>query len=636
MNCLFLALEGFTAAALASARNGGRLPALEPLANSGLLADLTFPLADARAAMLVSAMTGTWPDQHGILVAETADAVGSPLQPVPATDRAQAALCEPLDMHGIECVSVGWPVAITGQTERSAIVSEESVHPESLASILSDCRLRADELDAEAIEPLAPRWRQVNQAVDNRLAALAGALADNVSRHAAFLTLLDERHWQFATLCLSLPGELDSLERASEPFADELFTGLGVRAMPLLDAFLAEIVRRVPAETNVIIAGLPHSEMPDVPGFVLMHGDAFEMGATLRAITALDLAPLVWRVCGFQSAGMPGTALLPAVRTSHPQRALEIAWTPPANHRPRDHARLLKVPAPILKKEGEPVQAGELWHYNSLSVLGRSLIARAEWLPALPVLEALTRLAPNDRTARCQLSNCQKLLGLHSAALDSAYAAVHPQFRDDPTPLLLAAELEVITGNPGSARKLLDQAKPYLAGAPNTGLLHAKALIALREWSHAADILKSAVRATPREAHAHLLLARCHLAHRHWQEAFDSAVQAANLDASNPLTHEIMGHALLEMGMYEQARQAFEAAIASRPRWPRPWARLALLARRAGKPETEVTRFIGHYRRLKREAGERRQARLESAALALLDTASSPFTAPISRVCGRG
>ena len=634
MKCLFLALEGFTSAVLADARAGGQLPSLELLASAGLLTELSFPLADARVAMLVSAMTGTWPDQHGILLAETSEDGGDSLRPVDATDRAQPALWEPLDAHGIGSVSVGWPVSITGQTARAAIVSAGFghsptlgftpklaglVHPEGLERDLAECWLRPEELDSATLAPLVPRCREVNQAVDNRLAALATALAENVSRHAAFLALLDAQPWQFATLCLSLPAELDSLERASAPLADDLLNGLCGRAWPLLDAFLAEIFARIPAGCNVVVTGLPHPETPATPGFVILSGKGFLPSATVRGVTVLDLAPLIWRACGFQSAGMPGSGLLPALQPAHPQRVFSIAWTPPLGHRPRNYGRLLEVRAPILKKEGESVQPGELWHYSSLSVLGRSLMARDEWLQALPVLDAVTRLAPNDWPARCQLSGCQRLLGLHADALDTIYAAVHPQFGTDPTPLLLAAELEVLTGHPGTARKLLDQAAPQLPGTPGTSLLHAKALIALREWQQAAAVLALAVRATPREAAAHLLLARCHLAQRHWQDAFDCALQAGNLDASNPLTHEILGHALLGMGMDDQAWKAFEAATAVRPRWPRPWAKLAMLARRRGKPEEEIARLTAHYRKLKQEADERRQARFDSALGTLRD-----------------
>jgi tetratricopeptide (TPR) repeat protein len=631
MSCLFIALEGLTSAALATARAAGAWPSLERLAAAGQVADMTFPLADARVATLASAMTGTWPDQHGILTAQTADAPGEPLRPVSAADRAQPAIWETLDAQGVDCVSVGWPLAITGTTARTALVAagfgcspgpgfvpefNALVQPADLTSELGECWLRPEELGADTIAALAPGWQQVNQEVDHRLAALGAALAENVSRHAAFLALLETRPWQCATLCLSLPAELASLERASEPLADDLFAGLGRRALPLLDAILAEILRRMPPGCAVIIAGLPHAEQPAAPGFVLLHGEAFQPAA-LRALTVLDLAPVVWRACGLSAAKMPGRGLLPAVRPTHPCRAFDRPWNPPAEHRPLDRGRLLVVGEPIVKWEGERLEPGEFWHYHTLSVLGRSLMAHDEWQQALPVLDALTRLAPHDRFAWCHLAECQRLLGLFDEALESAHAAVHAPSGGDPMPLLVAAELEAVARHPEAARQLLQRAAPALAHAPACRLLHAKVLIALSDWTEAVEVLATAAREMPHEALPHLLRARCYLALQKWQEAFDAGLQAGNLDAGNPLTHEFIGHALVALRMEGQAWKAFETAAALRPQWPRPWAKLAMLARRMGKPQQEIDRLTEQYWTLKRAANERRQARRESAVRAV-------------------
>jgi tetratricopeptide (TPR) repeat protein len=627
MKCLFLALEGFTAAALAAAREAGGLPSLERLASGGSVAEMVFSLADSRVAMLVSAMTGTWPDQHGILTAQTADGPGELLRPVSAEDRGQPAFWETLDAQGIESVSVGWPVAITGTTAHGAIVAagfgytplpESSprldgfLHPAELARGLEECWLRPEELGAATIAALVPGWQQVNQEVDNRLAALGVALAENASRHAAFLMLLESRAWQCATLCLSLPAELESLERASEPLADDLLAGLGHRALPLLEAFFAEILRRIPPECAVIIAGLPHPERPVAPGFVLLYGSAFQP-APLRAVTVLDLAPAVWSACGFTAAKMPGRGLLPAVRSAHPRRAFDAAWSLSTEHRPLDRARLLEVSDAIVKWEDEGVEPEEFWHYHTLALLGRSLMGRDDWLEALPVLDALTRLVPNNRAAWCQLAECQRLLGFYEEALRSAHAAVNIEPGGDPTALLVAAELEAETEHPETARRLLEQAAPALANASASRLLHAKVLIALRNWREAIDVLANAAQETPRESLVYLLLARCHLALAQWQEAFEAALKAGNLDAGNPLTYEFLGHALVALGMDDQARKAFETATAVRPQWPRPWAKLAMLARRMGRPRREIDHLTEQYRKVKHEANQRRQARRDAA-----------------------
>jgi hypothetical protein len=62
------------------------------------------------------------------------------------------------------------------------------------------------------------------------------------------------------------------------------------------------------------------------------------------------------------------------------------------------------------------------------------------------------------------------------------------------------------------------------------------------------------------------------------------------------------------MGMLEQAWQAFESATVQNPRWPRPWANLAWLARRMDKPKAEIDRCTDRFLEKRRENIDRRQA----------------------------
>ena len=632
MTCCFLALEGFTANALLAARAAGKLPSLDNLAAKGVLGELTFPLADARVAMLVSAMTGTWPDQHGILLARTVEPAGQTLRPSQAADRQEPAFWELLDNHALPGISVGWPLAITGQTNNTAIVSagfgrtptrdfqpdlSRLVHPANLASRLADCWLRPEELEAGMIAALAPQWRTVNQTVDQRLSLLGGVLAENVSRHAAFLELLDTHPAAMASLCLSLPGELASLERASQPLADDLFAGLGERALPLLNAFFTEIFNRLPVATHIVVAGLPHAETPAEPGFVLLSGPNVNPAACLQMASVLDLTPLVWQICGYHLPGLADPGLHGVFKTAPARQAFDHPQNPAPGQSPLNYATLTAVTEPLIEQPGEPLPPVELWRYQALGILGRSLLARQAWLGALPVLAASTRLAPNDQKAHLRLGACQQALGLLEEALDTTYACINPQLGSDPEPLLRAAELEALTGHPERARKLLEQAAPELAKAPQLRRLHADILIYLREWKAATGLWSALVAETPQNAYAQMRLARCHLAQSNWHAAFDCSLASARLYAPNARNYEILGHALLGMGWQEQAWKAFESATAINPAWPRPWAKLVLLARKMDKPEAEIARLTAHYQLVK-DADHKQQAARKATARACL------------------
>lgn len=632
MSCLLIVLEGFSASALANAKASDHLSSWHDLAARGLLGELTFPLSDARIATLVSAITGTWPDQHGILMARTRDAAHPGWRPMLPVDRAQPTAWETLDAHGIDCISVGWPLAIAGCTTRSAIVEcgfgvtpapefkpnlAGSVSPTRLADPLADCWYRPDEFHAESIAPLVPNWNIVNQAVDNRLGLLSAVLAENVSRHSAFVRLLDTEPWQFATLCLSLPAELASLTQASASLGDDLFTDLHERSLPLLNDFLNEILRRLPTDTDLVIAGLPIPGEADQPGFFLLHGPAFSQTNRPLQANLLDLVPLVWSACGYQTVGtMPGRGLLPVIRSGHSQRGFDRSWQPPAEHQSTRLDNLLEVtqPYPPIKGMFRPE---ETLHLDSLGILGRSLMAHQEALRALPVLDALTRLVPSDSRAWLQLCDCQQMLGLMQESLNSAYTALDYRMKNDPAPYLQAATLEVICGQPEAARTLLAQAYPLIAEHSPRQLQYARILIFLRDWPAAIAKLEEIAKSTPPSARALRLLARCHLAQQTWQEAFDCAIESLKHDPTHPRTHEILAYSLLGLGMRNQAWQAFESAVDAAPTWPRPRAALAMLARRMGKPKDQIEDYLASYQKVKQEAQEKRSA-LQDAARRLI------------------
>ena len=146
-------------------------------------------------------------------------------------------------------------------------------------------------------------------------------MAENFSRLTAFLELLDSeafRDARLASLLLSLPGELASLERASEPMADGLLDGLSHRGLELLDSFLVAILGKIPADANLVIAAIPHVETPAEGGMLLISGPAFEPTALPPSVGIPEIAPLVWGACGFRPIGMPACRLTSVLRRELP------------------------------------------------------------------------------------------------------------------------------------------------------------------------------------------------------------------------------------------------------------------------------------------------------------------------------
>ncbi|MEI6637404.1 MAG: tetratricopeptide repeat protein [Planctomycetota bacterium] len=606
MKTLFLALEGLSAPAFRAALERGALPALDRVVAGGALAELHFPIADARLAMVVSAMTGTWPDEHAILLGETGDPVARTLRPVTAADRARPALWEVLDADGIGSIAVGWPMAITGQTAHAGIVAAgfgsspapgqpaevgQWIHPASLADTLVDCVLRPEDVGIAALSALSPQWRSVDPAIDARPAFLGEAVAENFSRLTAFLELLDSeafRDARLAALLLSLPGELASLERASEPMADGLLDGLSHRGLELLDSFLVAILGKIPADANLVIAAIPHVETPAEGGMLLISGPAFEPTALPPSVGIPEIAPLVWGACGFRPIGMPACRLTSVLRRELPLLDPTSASPPRLDRAAAAVENLLAVESLSEISPGVPLPAGDRWHLNALSFLSRSLVAKGDDRAALPVLEVQARLLPHVQRAHLLLADCRRRLGLLEEALDSAYAAIDPRHGTDPVALLQAAELEVVLGRPEKARALLDQAAPQVAAYPHHRRQQANILIFLRDWPAAEVMFEALVTEAPHDPWILYRLARCHVARGNWQRAHDLAVASIRLDPNRALVHELLGVALHGLGLVAQARSAFENAARLDPRVERPQRTLDSLIDAMKSPQAEI------------------------------------------------
>ena len=629
MKTLFIALEGFTGPAFRRTRELGALPVIDSRCASGGIANLHFPLADMRAAMLVSAMTGSWPDQHGILTAEIGDPAAKTLRPVTTADRSRSTLWELLDDEGVPSLSVGWPLAINGKTKNAAIVSSEfglatayskssptsGLYPPSLNEQLAKCILRPEKVDSVALGSLMPGWASVDPSLDARPGFLAKILAENVSRHAAFLELIssqEARTYGFATLCLSIVGELASLERASESMGDGLLEGLSDRGLPLLNAFLEAILNAIPPETNLIIAGIPHVENPEAGGILLISGGAFVEGSLPKSVGITEIAPLVLSSCGFLPVNLSNTRLISVIRKELPLKDSKAESAHHPDPQSPDFHHLLAIESELQVQPGQQPLPGELWHLMALSVLSRSLMARGESASALPVLEAQAILLPGNQKAQLLLCECRQSLGLLEAALDSAYAAIHPFHGNDPIALLTAAELEALIGRPQKARSLLQQATPEMEGFPQHRLLQANVLIFLRDWPEAEALLEVLAKESPEDAYIRYRLCRCHVARSNWQEAFDHALESIRIEPSRALVHELLGYALQGMGMLEQSRTAFENAAKLSPQWARPRAMLVVLARKMGRTREELDALQADYSKTKLESDKRRNMDLEN------------------------
>lgn len=639
---LLLVLEGFTGEEGVGAPFGHQLPALRALVRGGSQAWLPGPPAGSRLAALGSLMTGAWPDQHGLLLPLVPSADGSAIRPVDAGDRERPAFWEMLDQQGLGCLSVGWP-AVAGASLAHGIAVDAAfgtpgvspgkenlarcIVPSGEAPALAECWMKPEELDVGELAVLVPEWGKVPQERDPRLAMVAGAVAHDVSRHAAFLELIAREGWNVASLVLSLPAELARIEASAKGGESDCFAGLGERGWTLLDALIAAILEALPAGTRIMIAGLPDAGLPvsetSPRGFLFLHGPGIAADAVFNGASLLDMAPTLWRLHGFSAPWVAGRALVEALEdgAAPPAKDFGIPWRPPVS-----------PPA-----AGGPAPTSvwlTRWQIAALHLRASSLMARGEWLSAMPLLERQLILQPDSLGLLMLLVECQYFAGLHREALTNAWDLLELADPDDPLPLLMVAGLEATTGAFPTARRMLDDAAPKVEKRPAARLFQARVLIHLRQWQEAKTVLLALRIDEPGNAAALGLLARAQLGLRQWTDACGSALQATSLNLQDAPTHEVLGMALLKMGLKEEAWKAFATATRVTPSWSRPWARLVHLSRQLGRSHEEVERLTARYHAAGTAARKKHEAYLDSlkslrgAGLEELQAASTPTERP--------
>jgi tetratricopeptide (TPR) repeat protein len=198
--------------------------------------------------------------------------------------------------------------------------------------------------------------------------------------------------------------------------------------------------------------------------------------------------------------------------------------------------------------------------------LARSLCDGSRWVEALPLLQELYELFPENDEFAAMLTTCQIRLGLLDEASEMAEAALE-MFSDEARSLTLNAQLQYERGDYLSAYHFLEAARRL---APeNQSVLEqiGMALIQLRRWEEAEKICRQVINLDADHALAWIGLAHVPLHFRHYPEAVDSALTAVGLAFEQPLAHYNLGIGLIRLNDLDRAEQAFETTLRFCPRF---------------------------------------------------------------------
>lgn len=588
---ILICFEGAEWADLSARIDAGELPAMAALIERGACGTLGRFSSLPTMASAVSLATGCHPARHDVLAPLRPDPESDQIHPVVASDRQVPGLWDILSAAGVSVQSVGWPASHGSQPKEGMVVSNafgdplvpqdasalsSMIHPERLVAPLSELVLHPEATTAEMIEFFVPRWQEIHQDHDPRLALVGRALAQIASTHNAFTWLLENESASFSTAYYRCPISLSSPPNHRDDRAgDDPFGNPAGAAWRHLDLMLARIIDLTGGDASIWVVGLPSRETSEASGFLIATGPEVVPDSLILGARVTDVVPSVLASMGFliEEGTFDGRVLPELVpefeRSGATRRALpgESDLEPPLTGEPIRQSsdelrRFLHHAEGVTVVDNDQLwkQARKDWQW----LRSRTLAEAGRYLEALPLLEELAEQQPERVDYAALLADSQFHLGLLAEALENArvVAELAPAQANG---LLLQARIEAEMGSFEEAAQTIEEAKSLQPDHPELLIQLAVILTRLRRWDEVIQLCERVLERHPESAEAHLGMARAMLALRRLPEARSWALEAIARNYAIPLAHLVLGVTLLRQDHKAEAAMAFETALRLQP-----------------------------------------------------------------------
>jgi tetratricopeptide (TPR) repeat protein len=325
-----------------------------------------------------SLITGHPPDVHGVFSDREAWAGG--LRPVSRASWRVPPIWASLSAAGIATGSVGWPAAGPGRSwpgvhvdasfgeasgvDRASWALPLNCAPADVRPLIRERRVHPADVTGAMLAPFAPGLAAIDQDRDAALPALAVAMAETATLHAAAAWMLESQRAD--AVFVHYPW-LGRVRAGFEGQSDPLFEAVVPNAWRFLDALIGGLVARAPADMAVMVAS---------PGWAGEAGVWLSVGpkAAQSADAAddlLDVAPTVLALFGLADATLPGQV------GGWAAARRDLVPAPPAPAAPAVEAdpELIRIVVETGYRPPSPPPAR--WRAAPLATLARSLIDTA-------------------------------------------------------------------------------------------------------------------------------------------------------------------------------------------------------------------------------------------------------------------
>ncbi len=193
------------------------MPTLDGFINRGVMGNLATLQPILSPMLWNSVATGKFADKHGIHGFIEPDPVNGGVRPYSSASRKCKALWNILTQSGLRSNIVGWwashpaePINGTVVTnafggvkfdpEKGWTVPRGAVHPPERGRELARYKVFPNELTEAHILPFIPEAAKIDQQKDKRLNSFAKVLSDNASVHAVATALMEDEDWDFTAV----------------------------------------------------------------------------------------------------------------------------------------------------------------------------------------------------------------------------------------------------------------------------------------------------------------------------------------------------------------------------------------------------------------------------------------------------
>nr|MBA2406466.1 alkaline phosphatase family protein [Chitinophagales bacterium] len=598
----------------------GLMPTLNGMVNDGVIANLATLDPPLSPILWTSIATGKLADKHGILGFVEPDPNNMSVRPVLSLSRKVKAIWNILTQEGIKTHVVGWWPSHPAEPINGVMVSnfyqravdsyglpwpiaDGTVYPKELEEIFAELRVHPSELTLAHLAPLFPNYEKVNQPNDPRLGQGAKILAQAASIHNACTWIMENKEWEFLAVyhdaidhyCHAFMKFHPPQRKGIPDHLYEVYKDAVSGIYRFHDMMLERLLQLAGPDTTVIVMSdhgfhpdhLRPNKLPKEPagpafehspyGIFCMKGNNIQKDERIYGATLLDVAPTILTLFDLPvGRDMDGKVLVQAF-TNSVQPALIDSWelvegeagTHPTDQRQDPWAAkeamkqlvelgYIEAPGPDNQKNLEKITRESKYY------LSRVYMYKKDYEKAAALLE---EISSEEAALR------------YSLALIRCYQAMRkvPEFRATLDKVrqmdngnivqidMLEGALLLLEYKPRKALEMLLKAEEKAGHMSQLHVQLGRIYLRSQRFEDAKRAFTKALAIDPQDANAHHGLAISQLRQNLHEEAAESALNAIGLLYFYPSAHYTLAEALMNMGEYERAAEAFEVVCALNP-----------------------------------------------------------------------